>query len=230
MYEGDGLPVYFSGGFLVAVVTVAIVVVVWVVVVWGGGFQQLQINNNNNIIKEDMLQKLNKPDTNYAGIMAPVTQQSCILIKFYSGQWKQGFGKYSYKELVILQIYHWIKILEYFCYWAIIILRRWHTKRINQGLTLVQNSSKVSYHALLRRESLVMRYVIPVACYVTLIAQWPKNSKYHGQNSWAIPRISGKALPWLTRVQFFYLCDLHTVEYNSLCEGSGFTCLCKTCF
>ena len=34
-------------------------------------------------------------------------------------------------------------------------------------------------------------------------APWHKNCKYHGQSSWAIPRISGKAWPGLTRVQIF---------------------------
>ena len=59
-----------------------------------------------------------------------------------------------------------------------LIRRTLCTKQINQGLTLenIQYRSKVSYHPLLRRESLVMRYVI-------LVAQWPKNCKYHGQNS-----------------------------------------------
>ena len=60
-----------------------------------GGIKQLQIKNNNNIITEELVQKLNKPDTNYAGVMAPVTQKPCIIIKFHSSQWKQGVGKYS---------------------------------------------------------------------------------------------------------------------------------------
>ena len=62
-----------------------------------GDIKQLQIKNNNNliIIKEEVVQKLNKPDTNYAGVMAPVTQQPCNIIKFHSSQWKQGVGKYS---------------------------------------------------------------------------------------------------------------------------------------
>ena len=60
------------------------------------GIKQLQIKNNNNIIiKEEVVQKRNKPDTSYAGVMAPVTQQPCIIIKFHSGQWKPGVGKYS---------------------------------------------------------------------------------------------------------------------------------------
>ena len=90
MYEGDGSPESFSSvppvGFVEALVTVAVVV---------EGLQQLQIKNNNIIIKEEVVQKLNKPDTNYAGIMVPVTQQPCIIIKFHSGQWKQGVSKYS---------------------------------------------------------------------------------------------------------------------------------------
>ena len=62
-----------------------------------GDIKQLQIKNNNNliIIKEEVVQKLNKPDTNYAGVMAPVTQQPCIIITFHSSQWKQGVGKYN---------------------------------------------------------------------------------------------------------------------------------------
>ena len=60
-----------------------------------GGIKQLQIKNNNNSIKEEVVQKLNTADTNYAGIMSPVTQQPCIIIKFHSGQWKQGVGKYN---------------------------------------------------------------------------------------------------------------------------------------
>ena len=66
-----------------------------VLVVPSVGGQQLQIKNNNIIIKEEVVQKLNKPDTNYAGIMALVIQQPRIIIKFHSGQWKQGVGKYS---------------------------------------------------------------------------------------------------------------------------------------
>ena len=59
------------------------------------GNKQLQIKNNNIIIKDEVVQKLNNPDSNYAGVMAPVTQQPCIILKFYSSQWKQGVGKYS---------------------------------------------------------------------------------------------------------------------------------------
>ena len=100
MYEGDGSPESFSSvppvGFVEALVTVVIVVDQVVLVVPSvGGLQQLQIKNNNIIIKEEVVQKLNKPDTNYAGIMALVIQQPRIIIKFHSGQWKQGVGKYS---------------------------------------------------------------------------------------------------------------------------------------
>ena len=42
-----------------------------------------------------MVQKLNKPDTNYADVMAQVTQQPCIIITFHSSQWKPGVGKYN---------------------------------------------------------------------------------------------------------------------------------------
>ena len=77
--------------------TVVVVVdQVVLVVPSAGGLQQLQIKNNNIIIKEEVVQKLNKPDTNnYAGIMALLIQQPRIIIKFHSGQWKQGVGKYS---------------------------------------------------------------------------------------------------------------------------------------
>ena len=88
MYEGDGSPESFPPVPTVGFVEVLVPVVV-------GGLQQLQIKNNNIIIKEEVVQKLNKPDTDYAGIMAPVIQQACIIIKFHSGQWKQGVGKYS---------------------------------------------------------------------------------------------------------------------------------------
>ena len=67
---------------------VAVVDQVVLVVPSVGGLQQLQIKNNNIIIKEEVEQKLNKPDTNYAGIMALVIQQPCIITKFHSGQWK----------------------------------------------------------------------------------------------------------------------------------------------
>ena len=93
LYEGDGSPESFSSvppvGFVEALVTVVVVVDQDV------RLQQLQIKNNNIIIKEEVVQKLNKPDTNYAGIMALVIQQPRIIIKFHSGQWKQGVGKYS---------------------------------------------------------------------------------------------------------------------------------------
>ena len=100
MYEGDCSPESFPSvpppEFVEALVTVVAVVDQVVLVVPSvGGLQQLQIKNNNIIIKEEVVQKLNKPDTNYAGIMAPVIKQPCIIIKFHSGQWKQGVGKYS---------------------------------------------------------------------------------------------------------------------------------------
>ena len=86
MYEGDGSPESFSSvppvGFVEALVTVVVVVDQVV------RLQQLQIKNNNIIIKEEVVQKLNKPDTNYAGIMALVIQQPRIITKFHSGQWK----------------------------------------------------------------------------------------------------------------------------------------------
>ena len=93
MYEGDCSPESFPSApppeFVEALVTVVAVVDQVVLVVPSvGGLQQLQIKNNNIIIKEEVVQKLNKPDTNYAGIMAPVIQQPRIITKFHSGQWK----------------------------------------------------------------------------------------------------------------------------------------------
>ena len=106
MYDGDGSPespslvpvVVPVVGFVEPLVTV--VVLVKPVVLVGtsvGDIKQLQSKNNNNtiIIKEEVVQKLNKPDTNYAGVMAPVTQQPCIIITFHSSQWKQGVGTYN---------------------------------------------------------------------------------------------------------------------------------------
>ena len=93
LYDGDGSP---ESPFLVP--AVVWVVSVEPVVVAGplvGGIKQLQIKNNNIIIKDEVVQKLNKPDSNYADVMAPVTQQPCTIIKFHSSQWKQGVGKYS---------------------------------------------------------------------------------------------------------------------------------------
>ena len=107
MYDGDGSPespfLVPIVGFAGAVVTVVIMVVLFTVLVTPvvlagslvGDTKQLQIKNNNIIIKDEVVQKLNNPDSNYAGVMAPVTQQPCIIIKFYSSQWKQGVGKYS---------------------------------------------------------------------------------------------------------------------------------------
>ena len=101
MYDGDGSP---ESPLLVPVVRFAGALVVVTVIVWVepavlagpsvGGIKQLQIKNNKNIIKDEVVQKLNKPDSNCAGVMAPVTQQPCIIIKFHSSQWKQGVGKY----------------------------------------------------------------------------------------------------------------------------------------
>ena len=97
MYDGDGSPespssvpvVGLVAGFVEALVTVVILVKLVVFVGRSvGGITQLQIKNNNNIIKDEVVQKLNKPDSNYAGVMAPVTQQPCINIKFHSSQWK----------------------------------------------------------------------------------------------------------------------------------------------
>ena len=48
------------------------------------------------------------------------------------------------------------------------------------------------------------RHVLCDSCsalHDSLSARWPKNCKYHCQNSWAISRISGKVLPWLTHKQ-----------------------------
>ena len=69
MYEGDGSPESFSlvppVGFVKALVVVVVDQVVLVPSVsLVGCLQQLQIKNNNNIIKEEVVQKPNKPDTN----------------------------------------------------------------------------------------------------------------------------------------------------------------------
>ena len=103
MYDGDGSPespflvpvVGFAEASVTVVKLVKPVVLVEPVVLAepSGGIKQLQIKNN--IIKDEVVQTLNKPDGNYAGVMAPVTQQPCIIIKFHSSQWKQGVGKYS---------------------------------------------------------------------------------------------------------------------------------------
>ena len=120
MYDGDGspespflvsavgfaevlVPVVGFAEVLVPVVGFAEASVVLVIlvepVVFAGpsvrGIKQLQIKNNNIIIKDEVVQKLNKPDSNYADVMAQVTQQPCTIIKFHSSQWKQGVGKYS---------------------------------------------------------------------------------------------------------------------------------------
>ena len=88
LYDGDGSPespfLVPSVGFvevLVPVVgfegaSVVLVILVEPVVFAApplGGIKQPQIKNN--IIKDEVVQKLNKPDINYAGVMAPVTQQ-----------------------------------------------------------------------------------------------------------------------------------------------------------
>ena len=100
MYDGDGspespflVPVVGFGGVVVSagalVLVVSVVILVKPIVVAGlpvGGIKQLQIKNNNIMIKDEVVQKLNKPDSNYAGVMAPVTKQPCIIIKFHSSQ------------------------------------------------------------------------------------------------------------------------------------------------
>ena len=108
LYDGDGspespslVPVGLVVGFVVRFVEALVPVVILVepVVFVGpsvGNIKQLQTKNNNNIIIiKEVVQKLNKPDTNCAGVMAPVTQQPCIIITFHSSQWKQGVGKYN---------------------------------------------------------------------------------------------------------------------------------------
>ena len=91
LYDADGSPespfsvpvVGLVVGFVEALVSVVIsVVLAWPSVGVGvGRFKQLQIKNHNNITTQEVVQKLNKPDTNYAGVMAPVTQQPCIIKK-----------------------------------------------------------------------------------------------------------------------------------------------------
>ena len=78
LYDVDGSP---ESPFLIPVVgfvgaSVTVILLVKPVVLAGplvGGIKQPQIKNN--IIKDEVVQKLNKPDINYAGVMAPVTQQ-----------------------------------------------------------------------------------------------------------------------------------------------------------
>ena len=98
LYDGDGSPespfLVSAVGFAEALVpvvglagaSVVLVIIVEPVVFGGpsvGGIKQLQIkNNNNNIIKDEVVQKLNKPDSNYTRVMAPVTRQPCIIINF----------------------------------------------------------------------------------------------------------------------------------------------------
>ena len=48
------------------------------------------------------------------------------------------------------------------------------------------------------------RHVLCNSCsalHNSLSARWPKNCKYHCQNSWAFSRINSKVLPWLTHEQ-----------------------------
>ena len=95
MYDGDGSPespfldpaVVFADASVSVVsfvgASVVLIILVEPVVFAGvGGIKQLQIKNNNNIIKDEVVQKLNKPDSNYADLMAPVTQQPCTIINF----------------------------------------------------------------------------------------------------------------------------------------------------
>ena len=70
-------------GFVGASVTV--VMLVKTVVFAEPPSKQLQMRNNN-IIKDEVVQKLNKPDSNYADVMAIVTQQPCTIVKFHSSQ------------------------------------------------------------------------------------------------------------------------------------------------
>ena len=92
LYDSDGSPESPSSvsavglvvGFVEALVTVVVSVKPVVLAGPVGGFKQLQIKNHNNNIEEEVVQKPNKPDGNYAGVMAPVTQQPCIIIKFHS--------------------------------------------------------------------------------------------------------------------------------------------------
>ena len=104
LYDGDGspkspflVPIVVFAGVIVVIMVVLFTILVTPVVLAGtvGATKQLQIKNNNIIIKDEVVQKLNNPDSNYAGVMAPLTQQPCIILKFYSSQWKQGVGKYS---------------------------------------------------------------------------------------------------------------------------------------
>ena len=108
LYDGDSspespllVPVVGVAGALVPVVGFAEAVTVTLAkpdVFVGssvGRIKQLQIKNIIIIIKEEVVPKLNKPDTYYTGVMAPVTQQPCIHYKISFSQWKPGVDKYS---------------------------------------------------------------------------------------------------------------------------------------
>ena len=86
LYDGDGSP---ESPFLVPVVGFAEVLGPVVGFVGASvtvvGIKQLQMRNNN-IIKDEVVKKLNKPDSNYADVMAIVTQQPCTIVKFHSSQ------------------------------------------------------------------------------------------------------------------------------------------------
>ena len=92
LYDGDGslespesgVPVVgsvvrFVEASVSVVISVKPVALVWPSVGVGvgvGRFTQLQIKNHN--ITEEVVQKLNKPDTNYAGVMAPVSNTAAL--------------------------------------------------------------------------------------------------------------------------------------------------------
>jgi len=74
-----------------------------------------------------------------------------------------------------------------------------------RGAYDLQYHSKVNYHPLTRRE---LRHTLRDSCSV----RWPKNCKYHCQNSWAFSRINDKDLLWLIRKQ-----NLTSVTCRLLC-------------
>ena len=126
-----------------------------------------------------------------------------------------------------------INIFWHFCHLAYIIYTVLSNIR-------VQYSSKESYQPLAKcelhcgpRDSLCVLRMLHDSCSVlcdSCRAPWPNNCKYHCQNSKPIPRMKGKALPGLTRIQIltYASCRLlhiiHFVEdwYLRICAKHAF--------
>ena len=126
-----------------------------------------------------------------------------------------------------------INIFWHFCHLAYIIYTVLSNIR-------VQYSSKESYQPLAKcelhcglRDSLCVLRMLHDSCSVlcdSRRAPWPNNCKYHCQNSKPIPRMKGKALQGLTRIQIltYTSCRLlriiHFVEdwYLRICAKHAF--------